>query len=567
MEAINIKRLISKFKQLMLHSKQTYEDIYCLKSLGVKNSFAYALEFDEDPIYYWNGIGYYLSLSYYKNYDLPTIKIIIPSSKLHVFSKNIAFCDYCLREFITYIDKLNDDIFNRSRDIKANGYYYVDHPESIVQLRNSCYIEEDSLIMLMQVQFPLKNFKKAMRMVTKDLPLTVDSFLDNLNYKELTKSLELFSNQQHIRKYLKDHDYVAFIANGSMLARDIEFDKPLSNCLPFMSCPEDEITIPLIHGSITGLAIKSGITVLLGGAYAGKSTILNAILSGVYNHKRNDGREYVITNDDAIKIKAEDGRCINNVDISMFINSINDNNFSCPYASGSTSQAANIIEAINMDSKLLILDEDSTATNFMICDEQIKLLIKNMGITPFNERIRGLYDDLHVSSILVIGSCANYLEVADNIYLIEQFQLSKYKAQTFPQQKTNINWLRKRFIQKKEDTLFTNALVNEHLEVIQKDLLRIDDIYVNISQIGQYMTYNQVNALAYIIRFMKNIVFDHLELNELYYKIDHIISSKGLDELYSYSFVTKRFLEMPRKYEIVMALNRIKNLNIITKKI
>ena len=81
------------------------------------------------------------------------------------------------------------------------------------------------------------------------------------------------------------------------------------------------------------------------------------------------------------------------------------------------------------------------------------------------------------------------------------------------------------------------------------------------------MTYNQVNALAYIIRFMKNIVFDHLELNELYYKIDHIISSKGLDELYSYSFVTKRFLEMPRKYEIVMALNRIKNLNIITKKI
>jgi len=566
MEGINIERLKSKFRQLILHSKQSYQDIYCLMSLGVKSSFDYALKFDEDPTYYCDGVGYRLSLSDYKNYDLPTIKIIIPLVKFLAFTKNIAFCDYCLRDFVTYIDMLNEENHNRNKDVKTNGAYYIDHPESIVRLRNSCYIEKESLIILMQVQLPVKDFKKGMRMVTKILPSTVGLYLERFNYRALNASLELFANQEIIRKYLKDHNYVAFIGSGSLLARNLDNDKPLPNCKPFASCPEDEIIIPLINGSIRGLGIKSGITVLLGGAYAGKSTILNAIFSGVYNHKNNDGREYVITNDDAIKIKAEDGRCINNVDLSMFINSkSNNNHFSCSYASGATSQAANIVEAINMGSKLLILDEDSTATNFMICDEQIKSLVKDMGITPFNERIRELYNDLYVSSILVVGSCARYLETADCIYIIEKFTLKKFKAQSFERQKSNINWINNRFLKKKNNTLFTKEIVNEYIEVIHKDLIRIDGTYLNVAQIGQYMTHNQINGLAYILGSMKNLNFDYIELNELYEEIYKKIRVEGLDSLYSYSSNTKRFFEMPRKYEIIMALNRIKGLEILIK--
>lgn len=351
--------------------------------MGVKNSFGYALEYDEEPIYYSDEIGYKFTLSYYKNYDLPTIKIIIPASKFKVFEKNIAYCDFCLREFGPYIDALNEENYNRNKDVKVNGAYYIDHPEAIVAHRNSCYIENDALIILMQVQLPIKDFKKGMRMVTKDIPNAVKTYLDNFNYELLNNGLELYANQEFVRKFLKDHDYVAFIANGSLLARNLENDEPLENCLPFVSCPEDEITIELKNIKLSGLAIKSGITVLLGGAYAGKSTILKAILSGVYNHKMNDGREYVITNDDAIEIKAEDGRSINNVDLSMFINTGSDK-FSCFYASGSTSQAANVVEGINMNSKLLVLDEDSTATNFMICDEQIRVIVKSQRITPFN---------------------------------------------------------------------------------------------------------------------------------------------------------------------------------------
>lgn len=550
----------------MLHSKQTYEDLYCLRSLGVKNSFSYALAYDEDPTYYFNEIGYKLSLSYYKNYDLPTIKIIIPATKFVTFINSIAFCDYCLRELIHYIEELNKENYNRNKDVRVNGFYYIDHPESIVELRNSCYIEENSLIILMQVQLPIKDFKKGMRMITKNIPVAIESYLKNYNYEGLSKSLELYNNQKYIRNYLKENDFVAFIGNGSLLARDIDSGMPLLNCLPFSSCKEDEITISLPNGEIKGLAIKSGINVLLGGAYAGKSTILNAILLGVYNHKLNDGREYVITNDDAIKIKAEDGRCINKVNLSMFINSVSDNNkFSCPYASGATSQAANIIEAINMGSRLLILDEDSTATNFMICNEQIKSLVKDMGVTPFNERIRRMYDDLHISSILVIGSCASYLDVADNIYFIEHFKLNKYKSQTFHCKKTNIKWISNRSIQKKENTLFTHEFTNEHVEVVQKDIIRIDEVYLNISHIGEYMTTDQVNALAYIIRYLKNLHFDNMEINKLYDDVYNMILVKGLDVLYSESFKTNRFLEMPRKYEIIMALNRIKGIEIISK--
>ena len=58
----------------------------------------------------------------------------------------------------------------------------------------------------------------------------------------------------------------------------------------------------------------------------------------------------MITDDTAWKLRAEDGRKIKDVDISLFINHLpngrNTRRFSTLDASGSTSQAANIIEAI-----------------------------------------------------------------------------------------------------------------------------------------------------------------------------------------------------------------------------
>ena len=149
-----------------------------------------------------------------------------------------------------------------------------------------------------------------------------------------------------------------------------------------------------------------GITLIVGGGFHGKSTLLNALEAGVYNHKPNDGRELVITDPDVVKIRAEDGRSVSGVDISPFINNLpfgqETTQFSTENASGSTSQAANIMEALECEELLrMLVDEDTAATNFMIRDQRMQQLIAKdkEPITPFIDRVRQLYNEHNVSTI------------------------------------------------------------------------------------------------------------------------------------------------------------------------
>jgi predicted ABC-class ATPase len=175
------------------------------------------------------------------------------------------------------------------------------------------------------------------------------------------------------------------------------------------------------------MAIPRGVTLIVGGGHHGKSTLLKAIERGVYNHIPGDGREFVVTVSDAVKIRAEDGRSVSGVDISPFINNlpygVETRNFSTGNASGSISQAANIIEAMEVGTRLLLLDEDTSATNFMIRDARMQQLIPKAGepITPFIDRVRELYENCGISSILVIGGAGDYLDVADRVIAMENY--------------------------------------------------------------------------------------------------------------------------------------------------
>ena len=196
------------------------------------------------------------------------------------------------------------------------------------------------------------------------------------------------------------------------------------------------------------MGIKKGITLIVGGGYHGKSTLLKALERGVYNHITGDGREYVITDETALKLRAEDGRKITNTDISLFINHLpngkDTKSFSTLDASGSTSQAANIIEGIEAGSRLLLIDEDTSATNFMVRDELMQKIVarEKEPITPFLERARDLYEKADISTILVVGSCGSYFYIADHIltlhYLYHRYRqvlwfLSYYpKPSRFP---------------------------------------------------------------------------------------------------------------------------------------
>ena len=257
-----------------------------------------------------------------------------------------------------------------------------------------------------------------------------------LRQEELDRRMELAVDQQAIAKELQLKKLVAFVADGSILPRlSGVSDLPMKDGIPFTS-PESlrvEMNLPY-HGRIQGMGIPRGITVITGGGYHGKSTLLRALEAGVYPHIPGDGREYVVTDATALKIRAEDGRCIHHCNISPFISHLpggqNTDDFITENASGSTSQAANVIEGIEAGAKTLLIDEDTSATNFMIRDALMAKLVTDdkEPITPFIRRIRSLYEDAGISTVIVIGSSGDYLSVADTVLQLDHYRVKDVTA-------------------------------------------------------------------------------------------------------------------------------------------
>ncbi|MDR4210860.1 ABC-ATPase domain-containing protein, partial [Bacillus thuringiensis] len=253
----------------------------------------------------------------------------------------------------------------------------------------------------------------------------------NINVSQLEQQVELMIDQEEIRQQLVKRDLVAFVANGAILPRKSGVsDLPMNNAIEFKSPKQYEIVMKLSSGKvIKGMGIPKGITLIVGGGYHGKSTLLEALERGVYNHIAGDGREYVVTNQDAMKIRAEDGRSIQNVNIQPFIDHLpgerDTTHFSTENASGSTSQAANVMEALESQASLLLIDEDTSATNFMIRDGRMQRLIapEKEPITPFSNKVKALYDDHNVSTILIVGGSGDYFDVADQVLMMDEYVL------------------------------------------------------------------------------------------------------------------------------------------------
>jgi predicted ABC-class ATPase len=353
------------------------------------------------------------------------------------------------------MDELNSELYNRSRPVEENGWYYFCEPGGEITIRNSAYFSVRFprdydygsgitiypwvgrevpkvlyLCLMIQVQLPYHKMKKTIRMLTSDLPKIMDRYIREFDRGELLKVMELSQRQHSVREFLKTSDYCAFIANGSILPRSKGTDLPMQGGVPFKSSEADEIEI----AGVRGMGIKRGVTVITGGGYSGKSTLIDAIASGINNHVLGDGRELCITDSTAATVCAEDGRAISHVNISPFIKNIpgsDTSDFSTERASGSTSEAANIMEAVDAGSKLLLIDEDRSATNFMIRDPVMRRLIKDEPITPFTERVQEL-SRMGISTILVIGGSGEYLSVADKVYIMQGLRLQAERITPLP---------------------------------------------------------------------------------------------------------------------------------------
>jgi predicted ABC-class ATPase len=275
--------------------------------------------------------------------------------------------------------------------------------------------------------------RDATMLFLDDLPRIIERALSypRLERATLARHQRTVEAAEFIRERLTERGLVALIAAGAVLPRRSGVDpRPLrgANVVPFRPPSSLRVTFQLPDGiEVAGLGIPRGVTVIVGGGFHGKSTLLSAIELGVYNHIATDGRELVITEPGAVKVRAEDGRSVAGVDISAFITGlpggIDTTAFSTADASGSTSQAASIAEAIEIGATTLLLDEDTCAANFMLRDRRMQELVAKEyePITPFLDRVRQLYDERGVSTILVMGGSGEYLDVADTVIALQEY--------------------------------------------------------------------------------------------------------------------------------------------------
>lgn len=346
--------------------------------------------------------------------------------------KRIALQDYLTRKF-AYV--VNQYAFQAKGSGKS-GLIRVSRCGQEVLERSALGITNGEILVRFEVGFPANgrtiNAMELKKIFFEFLPSIVRKTLYYKNCKkdELKAVIELSEDQQFIREELKRRELVAFVANDSILPRESGISqRPMQKCVKFQSPETMEIEMNLPnHGTIRGMGIPKGITLIVGGGYHGKSTLLKAIEQGIYNHIAGDGREYVITNEDAVKVRAEDGRAVTHVNISPFINDLpnkkNTRDFSTEDASGSTSQAANVVEAVQAGSKLLLIDEDTCATNFMVRDQLMQKIVSGdkEPITPFTQQAREMYEKLGVSVVMVAGSSGAYFYIADHIIQMDNYQ-------------------------------------------------------------------------------------------------------------------------------------------------
>ncbi len=556
---------------------------------------------ERDNTYYSGEIGYRIEPTHKLAQDKPTITISIPVKYLGITETGTAGADYCLRAFLPYIDELNEPLYNRNRPDSEKGKYYCYRPGGEVLMRNSVYFKvctkqdytvgsgdvvylmrpeeagepELCLCLMVQVQLPEKKLRKTLQMLTRDLPDMVERYISGFNVREYQDALELERQQQEIRRWLKDSEYCAFLANGSVLPREGGNDLPMKGAVPLMSVPEDEIEVC----GVKGMGIKRGVTVITGGGYSGKSTFLEAIAAGIYNHVRGDGRELCITDATAMGISAEDGRSVKNVNIAPFIKWIpgkDTAHFSTERASGSTSQAANIMESVNIGCRLLLIDEDRSATNFMIRDRLMRQLVKKEPITPFTERVGELFERNGVSTILVIGGSGEYLSVADRVYLMEDYHiygvteeakrlgagnstvLTEQDVAAPPVQPAD--WKQNRILSVEGFSSFVPETGAERLAVTDMGIVYLGEEAIDLRMLSGLITQAQRNMLGFMIRYLEvSATEQNLNLPEKLDALYQRIEEEGADCIFSNYFTTcERFLDLPRKEEVLAAVNRMR---------
>ena len=513
-----------------------------------------------------------------------------------------------------------------------SGLIAVSRPGQEVLERTACRVDPVSgdVTLRFEIGFPANgrsiNAHALIRILDEFLPGVVAAALiyRNVDQKKLKAAIELADDQSFIRNELSSKGLCAFVGDGSVLPRQSGISSlPMKDAVPFKSPESLAVTLDLPHaGAMRGMGIRKGVTLIVGGGYHGKSTLLSALEKGIYDHIRSDGREYVITDRTAVKVRAEDGRSITDVDISLFIRDLPNGKdtvrFSTQDASGSTSQAANVIEAIGAGAQLLLIDEDTSATNFMVRDELMARVVARdkEPITPFISRIRDLYEKAGISTILVAGSSGAFFHVADTVIQMDRYVPLEITAvaraaavheaggavssagdatpaagdarpaagdarlvtgsavpaagdarlvtgSAVPAADDVYRAADFRLPASRRIPAKNNALLREgrvKIKVLSDDSFLLSRDELDLRGLEQLVDREQVAALAHILKYAElHLVDGRQSFEEVLGRIDSLIASSGLEELFDGSTV-RCGLAQVRRAEIAGMLNRYRKL-------
>ena len=514
-------------------------------------------------------------------FHIPLSKTGFPPSLFEHRIRRISFQDFIARRF----DTIQRRLVKGHRGIGKSGLISIDSGKQEILERSAVSIGAQGVEVRFTVGLPAEGRrilgKEAMAIFFQEIPQIGEQCLFYQYYdpSEVRLHVEVAEDHEAIQRQLEEKGLVAFVHDMSILPRRSGVDdRPLTqNVVPFYYPPELEMEMIVPNrGKVKGMGFPNGVTLIVGGGFHGKTTLLNAIERGVYPHIPGDGREYVVTLPSAVKIRAEDGRSIEKVDISPFINHLpqgkDTGRFSTENASGSTSQAANIIEALEMGSKLLLIDEDTSATNFMVRDERMQELVTKdkEPITPFVDKVKKLYNDLGVSTILVMGGSGDYFDIADTVIMMDNYQprCVTYRAKEIALKHTSRRMdeggasFGKITPRQPLSHSFDASRGRREVKIDAKSTRTIlyGPTTIDLSYLEQLVDPSQTRTIGLMIHYYSEHYLEKTQnLREGLTKLMEDVQEKGFDILLPYKVGN---LAMPRIYELAGAINRMRTFKI-----
>jgi predicted ABC-class ATPase len=464
------------------------------------------------------------------------------------------------------------------------GAVRIDAPGQEVLETTAAFVSRGALEVRFTVGLPARGRRIMGRAAAGILCDTVPEIADrsllhgNLDPAEVRRAADANEDADALRAQLPRLGLVAFVADGAVLPRRSGVDpRPMGRkAVPFRSPGSLRMAVDLPHaGQVTGMGIPRGVTLIVGGGFHGKSTLLDALELGVYNHRPGDGRELVVTDPGAVKIRAEDGRPVVGVDISPFISSLpggfDTRAFSTQDASGSTSQAANIIEALEAGASALLVDEDTSATNFMIRDHRMQELIakNHEPITPFVDKVQQLWEDHGVSTVLVMGGSGDYFDVAETVVAMTAYEprdvtaparaiAQRYRAERKPEGGEHFGEITRRApLGPSLDPSKGRREESVKSRGVKAVLFGTEEI--DLSAVEQIVHPGQLRAVGAALLQVRRLADGKRTVAEVLDRVERALDESGLDAL---SDRPLGDLARFRRLELAAALNRIRSLEV-----